>query len=456
MLIRLFILSFLLNLNSFGQGTQKVSLIAANQELNAAIGKVQSVHYDAHFKHSLKEIRAFFDKELKKYDDANLKKQDSIPLKDLQRIGMQTMAMMSNGHTRLDWLNMTLFDEFKSFEYLKFSLAKDENGYFSREEVYEEDKIYMRAINGVPIEEVLNELKTFLGGSEAYREEYAMQLFPLLLFYSTKIEAPYTIFFDDDARFIAKTQSFMETIQMIQSESSSSPYTYSIDDKESLIHLEYNSCEDEERFESFVEEMFKTAKEKNVSNLIIDIRNNRGGNSAVNDILISYITKKKYKQSSGRIWKVSEIVQNQIKEDSLWYEFFGTKWINKYLSLDPGTNYQALDNQLIKPKKRKYFFEGEVVLLTGGRTFSSANFLADAFKTFEMGTIIGQPTGENTNDYGEIVYEPSGDFGFQLVIATTYDIGTDGNKDRMEPVQPDILAKGDAFERALKFLKLKE
>ena len=68
--------------------------------------------------------------------------------------------------------------------------------------------------------------------------------------------------------------------------------------------------------------------------MIIDIRFNSGGNSSLNDRLLSYITSNKYRQSSGRYWKVSNEVKQKIKNDSLWNDFLEESFLSIYVDSD--------------------------------------------------------------------------------------------------------------------------
>jgi hypothetical protein len=439
----------------FGQNNQKLTLTQANNELRTIIRTIQLVHYDAHHKNSLKEVLSFVETELNQFKDEDIRTTDSISLRDYHRLSMQTAAMMSGGHTKVDWFNIYLKSSFDKFEYISFLLQKKEGKYYTMIGPNDSDYQEIIEVNSVPIHDIIEELKSFVGGNDSFREAYVMRVFPFLLFYSNLVQPPYVVQIDEDVYYKARPKEFGETIEMVMNVVNNSPYSYSINADKTIAHFEYDACEDYDRFSSFIKEMFKTLKKEEVPNLIIDIRNNSGGNSSLNDELLSYITKKKYRQSSSRIWKVSELVQNQIKEDSLWYDFFSVKWINKYLSLAPNTNYHSSENKLIKPKKNRNFYNGNVVLLTGSSTFSSANFLADAIKTYQIAPIIGEPTGENTNDYGEIIFIEDKN-GLFLQIATTYDIGADGNKERNEPVIPDILELNNPYQRALQYFKEKE
>ncbi|MFT5876616.1 MAG: hypothetical protein ACI8SA_000460, partial [Dokdonia sp.] len=111
---------------------------------------------------------------------------------------------------------------------------------------------------------------------------------------------------------------------------------------------------------------------------------------------------------------------------------------------------------LIQPKKVTNYFDGEVCLLIGPQTFSSANFLADAVATYSLFPLIGKSTGENTNDFGEQITIPLNNSQLELQVSIAYDIGADGDVNRIETVAPTIYSEGDALDFAINWLLNKE
>lgn len=82
--------------------------------------------------------------------------------------------------------------------------------------------------------------------------------------------------------------------------------------------------------------------------------------------------------------------------------------------------------------------KGKVVMLIGTHTFSSANMLANAIGDYQLATLVGQPTGEPANDYGEIIQLelPNTKLGF--TTATKQFIRANGDARSILPVMPDI------------------
>lgn len=111
---------------------------------------------------------------------------------------------------------------------------------------------------------------------------------------------------------------------------------------------------------------------------------------------------------------------------------------------------------MTKNDKPLHFFNGKHCFIIGPYTFSSANYLADAIKTFSLSTLVGKSTGEFTNDFGEQVEFQLSRSKSYFFLPTTYDIGANKIETIMTPVIPDIYVDKDELEAAIKFLNKKK
>jgi hypothetical protein len=74
---------------------------------------------------------------------------------------------------------------------------------------------------------------------------------------------------------------------------------------DSIGYIGFYECSDLERFKGFLKETFETVKNKRMSHLIIDVRRNGGGNSALGDELMQYISRKPFRTFDRVTVKVS-------------------------------------------------------------------------------------------------------------------------------------------------------
>lgn len=173
--------------------------------------------------------------------------------------------------------------------------------------------------------------------------------------------------------------------------------------------IAYNACEDLENFRPFCDSVFSLMRQNNYKNLIIDIRENVGGTTRLNDILFEYLTDKPITQFTYIKTKVSKdkkkdfVYQN--RKYAGWFKWYHYLYYPIYIRLNDerkelmtaknGTFVQR-QYEPEKPKENPLLFKGNIYLLMGRKTYSSAACFAAAIKCSEIATIIGQETGEPT------------------------------------------------------------
>jgi len=117
-----------------------------------------------------------------------------------------------------------------------------------------------------------------------------------------------------------------------------------------------------ENFKSFLDSSFKDLKDKKISNLVIDIRGNQGGNDDNGILLYSYIASKPFR-------------------------YFESQETNK-------EKFSENDNQNLGIKSpSQNNFNGKVFFLIDGRSFSTAADFAAIAKSNNSGLFIGEETG---------------------------------------------------------------
>jgi len=135
-------------------------------------------------------------------------------------------------------------------------------------------------------------------------------------------------------------------------------YDKEISNDYALLDLNVFMQEKEEKFDSFLEGFFQQLKEKEISNLIIDLRGNFGGNPFMSKTLLSYL--------------VSEETE-YFTED--------LPFLQRLLGFT--APIEAAENN----------FDGKVILITDGANFSTAAHFTSFFKYNKLGTIVGSETG---------------------------------------------------------------
>lgn len=164
-------------------------------------------------------------------------------------------------------------------------------------------------------------------------------------------------------------------------------------------------------YKAYLEGVFKELSGKNINNLIIDIRENNGGNDEMSVELFSYLDTKKpiankvYREGRTRYLQFPETLKPYIQTwgDNPWFFELETDEVSS-----DSTYYifkQSPDSDSFK-KKKKYVFKGNVYMLTSSANTSLAFFTAQNFKRQKLGLLIGQETGGNVRGIngGQILF----------------------------------------------------
>lgn len=198
---------------------------------------------------------------------------------------------------------------------------------------------------------------------------------------------------------------------------------YSIDEEQSLGIFTLTSCDLNEEYYSVLSAFFNEVHEKSIKNVAVDLRGNGGGHSGVANAFLQYINVDTYVSwdSSVRygplLWKNENIVVNNLKKDPV--------------------------------------FSGELYVITNVYSYSSAMDFAMLIKDNNLGHIIGEPSGNSPDSYGDNVYfqMPNSKLYFTVSHKKWYRV----NKDKAGlPIEPDYeCTSKDAIETLYKIISNK-
>lgn len=197
--------------------------------------------------------------------------------------------------------------------------------------------------------------------------------------------------------------------------------------------IDFRSFSQLENFKVFLDSTFKFIENKNINDLIIDIRKNGGGNSRIGDYFLTYLTDKPYTMYSKGKTKYSRTKKNEMSQFiPKWASFFPFC----YLFQEPRMIYCKPDGYIKEwqgvPKKHqisKPFFCGNTYILIGSNTFSSATDFASVFKDYSFGTLIGEETGGLATCYGDVLSFTMPNSGLQFGVSHKYFVRPGGFDD---------------------------
>ena len=163
----------------------------------------------------------------------------------------------------------------------------------------------------------------------------------------------------------------------------------------------------------------------------MDLRENGGGNSALGESLLSYLTNKPYKMADRKEWKASHAYRDFVKSNTRF------RPSPRYLEAKDG-EIVVLKDEMIKPVNNPLRYDGPVCFLIGHLTFSSAMMVANAVGDFKLATLIGEETGDPPTSFGELYSFNLPHSKFAINVSTAHFVRANGDASDKQPVLPDI------------------
>ena len=149
-----------------------------------------------------------------------------------------------------------------------------------------------------------------------------------------------------------------------------------------------SSFENNPGFTGFLKQSFQKIRTAGAQWLIVDIRENWGGNSALGDALLQYLTDKPFRQYSRIRLKVSPQIRPR-------YPGLIPEGV-------PDGGVHDFDVPLIRPRAEPLRFTGPLFLLVGPRVFSAGTAFASTVKDLGLGTLVGEETGGAASCFGDL------------------------------------------------------
>lgn len=417
-------------------------------DLESMISTINNIHPNPY--HSITKVA--FDKltdSVKKGFKENMTAAEAWPLFS------RTIAAFDEGHSTIAFpaekQKQIQQDEIKIFPVL----IKEFDGaaFVVRYDLSEENTLQqgdlINKINGQTATSLMEYLASFYGGLTNWRHLQAIRDFSGNLCLH-KIEPPYKIEYTREGekkQVVINGISYTELVQKAAELRKRNPVnnvsaSYSFQRLENNTgYLDFRSMRDLTLFEKFLDSIFNEIKNNPVNGLIIDLRQNGGGNSVLGEKLIGYITTKPFRMGGGSLWKVSDEYKDFIRKQATSNKVYQSGSFQNYLNKSTGEMIKGFNPKAVAPPKNKLVYTGKVCVLIGPNTFSSANMLANAIKDYQLATLIGEPTGEPGNDYGELYWTNLPNTQLRFYSCVKQFIRANGNAEDNDPILPDITVK---------------
>jgi len=375
---------------------------------------------------------------------------NNMSLLDFYFLAAPIVSSLKDGHTGLDF-PIDVLKELNPFVF-PFKLSFRNNKIYSldNQKSIPADAEIIR-INNQDSSEIIKSLNSLIS---AENEHFKLNLLSKYFYDFFEYKEEYIVEYlykNEIKNIILKGIRFKKIIENEKQPNSTKKeyYSYSFIENNTAL-FNFNSFVDYEKFVVFLKDMFQEFNDRNVQNVIIDIRENGGGNSLLGEELLQYISNKNFFSYGIEITKYSEkrkdFYDNVMREGVLSY--LTEKEYKNLFKYKNGTLIIDKEFEEIKLRENRLRFKGKVFLLTSNYTFSSATDFAYNFQFLNIGKVIGEKTGGSIVSFGDVITTTLPETNMNLYISHRefYPYGTT-EKDR-RPVKPEYEIES---EKALDF-----
>lgn len=159
---------------------------------------------------------------------------------------------------------------------------------------------------------------------------------------------------------------------------------------------------DNSAFIPFIDEAFATFKSNGAQALIIDLRDNPGGDAVFSDVVMGWFATEPYSMASS--FRIRSSVESQasnqarINAHPALADGISGVFAERYASVPYGEAFE-LELPIVSPRTDQRF-EGQVYVLINRHTYSNAVNVAAIVQDYGFGTIIGEKTSDSATVLG--------------------------------------------------------
>ena len=236
----------------------------------------------------------------------------------------------------------------------------------------------------------------------------------------TQTDIPLVLKKSNDGSRITATFELCESVTASE-EKVGANFDYSVDSSVGMGIFTLRQCVYNEEYKNGLRDFFTAVQENNIRSVIVDLRNNPGGNSLVANEFIRYLPTESYLTGASEVRFGSILRKNKP---------------------------QSWKNQQLTP-----VFSGDVYVLTGADTFSSSMDFATLISDNKLGTVVGEIPGNMPSSYGDILYFQTPNARLVFTVSYKYFIRPDASKSD-SPLIPDVTVPAkDALTETMRLIK---
>jgi len=441
-------------LNAFGQ--QDFKATALKHDLDSMVYYLEAAHPNPYYRYSRSDFHR---------DIENVKQQlaDGTDYISFYLMAQKLVAKLQDGHIDFEIpLKQFEKDKAKAFPF-KVALSINKPYIRLQQDVKLKYGTFNKnteliSINGINGKRIVDDIVALVTGETAdFRASYGSKAFSFYFDVLYPKKGSYEISYNDHGRKGVVKVSPQDTQQAYSQQNSASkaeqkinPFTLTFPAAKTAL-MKLDDFQDLEKIKFFVDSVFSDLKNKKTENLIIDLRNNLGGDSDVGDYLLQYLLFTPFRQYDRVLEKNSQLLKNRLLDHRK----------GKTLSPEDSTllakrngTLDTIENQNEEILQLPNRFGGKVYLLVSSQTFSSAADFAQAFCYYKRGKVIGEETGGLILSFGDIVSARLPETGLPLVVSSKLYLNIGANEHDWRGVLPDIACSREkALQKALDLIE---
>ena len=432
----LIILTLLLALPTYGQ--KKYSQQEVIEDVQFLRESLEKAHYNLY----AYTTREAFDQNFEKVKSSITK--DSLSILEITSLFQAVISKANNGHTEIPFPATAYFEYADSGGTLfPLEIAFENGKALIRKNLSNNDALEIGSevisINNLTINEVLEKIYPLISAERRYFKLAKLELFSFPRYYWQAFgeQKNFEVEIKKNAiseKYQLKSIDLIEGFEYKRNDIFSSTRGLRFLDNSAYL-IPGNFGGDEKEYKNFIDSSFVEIKRKNLPNLIIDLRNNLGGDDSFSDYLVSYIADQPFRWCSEFTLKTSAILKDHVQKN---YDTTNPYWKSVLTNEDGSIYPYEFDEYNPQPKEKRY--SGKVYVLVNRQSHSQSAVTASQIQDYKFATIVGEETGDFPSLYASQYGYTLPHTGVEVKIAKGYIVRVNGSK-KPEGVLPDIYIK---------------
>ncbi len=388
----IFILFLFLGIIIKNNSQEYISRQEAISDIDFFFDQAEQIHPNLYFSISKDDLDKIISKEKEKIND-------SISIDDFSRIMTALANLIGDGHTNV-YLSSNLwrmYYEKKTQLPFEISISGDKILVKNPATLQLKDNDNILSINKIPASELLKLKKLVIGDMNSLKIKDIEKYFSFYLFMGYGFTDSISLNVIRNGKKLTKSVELSKRKKYVKRKKYS--FTY-ISDSIGVLTINSFSGIHKKKYIHFLDSVFTDIKIKDINNLIIDVRNNGGGNSYYGALLMPYINVEKYRFNQKYFIKTSKPEKKYIRKRFVkWYlyplyPFAYFSKMGRILLFKKNGTITELKPEDTHLKLDKNSFKGNIYILTSSNTYSAAADFVVAFKYAMRGSIIGEAIGQ--------------------------------------------------------------